>query len=669
MLTGGSAFLMENKSSASGHHHSISVGGLLIALGIIYGDIGTSPLYVLKAIIGEAPISEQLVYGAISCIFWTLTFQTTVKYVITTLQADNNGEGGIFSLYTLVRRQAKWLYIPAIIGGAALLADGIITPPISVSSAIEGLKSVYPSLTQDRIVYIVIAILVALFLFQSLGTQVVGKAFGPIMLLWFSMLATLGILQIVHHPGILLALNPYHGYDLLVNYPGGFWLLGAVFLCTTGAEALYSDLGHCGKDNIRLSWAFVKTCLLLNYFGQGAWLMGHVGATLASLPNNNPFYALMPDWFLIIGIGIATMATIIASQALITGSFTLISEAIRLNMWPRVRLVYPTNVKGQLYVPSINRLLLIGCICIVLYFRESGAMEAAYGLAITLTMLMTTILLSYWLYKRVHHQRLDWFIVGGFLAQYLVVEGTFLVANLDKFPHGGWVSLLIGALLVGVMFVWLKAYDIKKMVTEFVSISPYIQGLQQLSVDDSVAKYATHLVFMSGADDQNQIEAKVIYSIFQKRPKRADVYWFIHVDTTDEPYTMEYQVTELAPNDVYRINFRLGFRIEQKINLYFRRVVEDLVRNKEVDITSRYESLQRQNLTGDFRFVVLERYLSDENELPFFQNLIMQAYFYIRQFISSETKFFGLDTSSVKIERVPLLITIARKANALKRVY
>ncbi len=649
-------------------HHAVSAGGLLIALGIIYGDIGTSPLYVLKAVIGTAAISEQLVYGAISCILWTLTLQTTVKYVITVMQADNNGEGGIFSLYTLVRRQAKWLYIPAMIGGATLLADGIITPPISVSSAVEGLKAVYPSLTQDRVVYIVIAIITGLFMFQSLGTQVVGKAFGPIMFLWFSMLGVLGAAHILDHPGILKAANPYYAYDLLAHYPGGFWLLGAVFLCTTGAEALYSDLGHCGKSNIRLSWTFVKLTLLLNYFGQGAWLISHTGQTLSELPNANPFYAVMPDWFLIPGIAIATLATIIASQAMITGSFTLIAEAIRLNLWPRVRLNYPTNVKGQLYVPSTNRLLWLGCIGVVLYFRESGEMEAAYGLAITTTFLMTTILLSYWLYKRVHHNRFAWLIVGGFLAQYLLVEGAFLVANLVKLPHGGWVSLLIGGVLVSVMFVWLKAAQIKKSVTEYVTMAPYIAKLRELSHDETIAKYSTHLVFMSGADDVTQIESKIIYSIFQKRPKRADVYWFVHVDTTDEPYTMEYKVTELARNDAYRINFRLGFRVEQRINLYFRRVIEDLVLNKEVDIRSRYQSLSKQNVVGDFRFVVLERYLSDENELPFFQNVIMQAYFYIRQFISSETKYFGLDTASVKVERVPLLLTMTRKIDNLTRV-
>ncbi|GGF09760.1 KUP/HAK/KT family potassium transporter [Hymenobacter cavernae] len=641
---------------AKHQHSAISTAGLLIALGIIYGDIGTSPLYVMKAIV-PGVIDPRLVYGGISCVLWTLTLQTTVKYVILTLNADNNGEGGIFSLYALVRRRAAWLTIPAIVGGAALLADGVITPPISVSSAIEGLQAVYPSLNT---VPIVIAILLGLFLLQSFGTQIVGKAFGPIMFVWFSMLAVLGTSFIIQHPSILKAANPYYAYELLVEYPGGFWLLGSVFLCTTGAEALYSDLGHCGKGNIRLSWGFVKLCLLLNYFGQGAWLLAHQGEKLAG---RNPFYELMPDWFLLIGIGIATIAAIIASQALITGSFTLVAEAIRLNMWPKVKLNYPTDVKGQLYVPSMNRLLLIGCIAVVLYFQKSERMEAAYGLAITLTMLMTTTLLTVWLRAK----RVPVPVVALFALVYALIEGSFLVANLIKFPHGGWVSLAIGTALVGVMYVWLRAYYIKKRLTEFVKIEPYMEALKQLSSDETVPKYSTHLVFMTSAERTSEIESKIIYSIFQKRPKRADIYWFVHVDTTDEPYTMEYKVVELAPDDAFRITFRLGFRVEQRINLYFRKVVEDLVRNKEVDITSRYESLSRQHVTGDFRFVVLEKFLSVENEFPVVEKLVMQAYFYIKQFIASEDKYFGLDTSSVKVEKVPLVITPVRDV-ALKRI-
>lgn len=645
---------MEAKQSHS--HTAISTGGLLIALGIIYGDIGTSPLYVMKAIVPGA-IDPRLVYGGISCVLWTLTLQTTLKYVLLTLNADNNGEGGIFSLFALVRRRAAWLTVPAIIGGAALLADGIITPPISVSSAIEGLEAVYPGIPT---VPIVIAILAALFLLQSFGTQIVGKAFGPIMFVWFSMLATLGILWIAQHPGILKAVNPAYAYDLLVRFPGGFWLLGAVFLCTTGAEALYSDLGHCGKGNIRISWIFVKTCLVLNYFGQGAWLLEHQGQ---QLDGRNPFYELMPEWFLLIGIGIATLAAIIASQALITGSFTLVAEAIRLNMWPKVRLNYPTDLKGQLYVPSMNRLLLLGCVGVVLYFQKSENMEAAYGLAITLTMLMTTTLLVVWLRSR----RVAMPIVVLFAVVYGLIEGAFLVANLIKFPHGGWVSLAIGLALVGVMYVWLRAFYIKRRLTEFVKIAPYMDSLKELSADESIPKYSTHLVFMTGAERTNEIESKIIYSIFQKRPKRADIYWFVHVDTTDEPYTMEYKVAELAPDDAFRITFRLGFRVEQRINLYFRKVVEDLVRNKEVDITSRYESLNKQNVTGDFRFIVLEKYLSVENDFPLVEKLVMQAYFYIKQFIASEDKYFGLDTSSVKVEKVPLVIAPIQEV-ALQRI-
>jgi len=613
---------------------------------------------ILKSARVPGLIEPTLILGAISCVILTLTLQTTVKYVIVTLNADNNGEGGIFSLYALVRRRGAWLSAVAIIGGAALLADGVITPPISVSSAIEGLRAVYPTIPT---VPIVIGIIAGLFLLQNFGTQIVGKAFGPIMLVWFTMLGVLGTTWILQNPTILRAFNPYYAYELLVQYPGGFWLLGSVFLCTTGAEALYSDLGHCGKGNIRISWIFVKTTLVLNYLGQGAWLLAHQGQ---NLDGRNPFYALMPEWFLLIGIGIATVAAIIASQALITGSFTLVAEAIRLNMWPKVKLNYPTDVKGQLYVPSMNRLLLLGCIGVVLYFQESSNMEAAYGLAITITMLMTTVLLTAWLRLK----QVNPVLIGLFVALYATIEGSFLVANLVKFPHGGWVSLAIGASLMVVMYVWLRAHFIKRRLTEFVELEPYADNLIALSHDESVPKYSTHLVFLSGAERASEIEQKIIYSIFQKRPKRADIYWFVHVSTTDEPYTMEYKVTEIAPNDVLRITFRLGFRIEQRLNLYFRKVIEELVRNKEVDITSRYESLSKQHVTGDFRFVVLEKFLSVENELPVTEKMVMQAYFYIKQFIASEVQYFGLDTSSVKVEKVPLIISAPQNI-ALKRVH
>jgi KUP system potassium uptake protein len=648
---------MEN---GNGHHHldKVTAAGLLVAMGIVYGDIGTSPLYVMQAIIGKSVINEDVVLGALSCVFWTLTLQTTVKYVIMILRADNRGEGGTLALYALVRRHAKWLTIPTMIGGAALLADGIICPPISVSSAIEGLEILYPNI---KTVPIVLVILSGLFMVQVFGTKVVGGAFGPIMLIWFVMLGTLGAIHISDYPMVIKALNPYYAYNLLANNPTGFSLLGAVFLCTTGAEALYSDLGHCGRGNIRMSWIFVKACLLLNYFGQAAWLMANNGQTLKG---RKPFYELMPDWFLLPGIAIATMAAIIASQALITGSFTLVSEAIRLNFWPKIRLKYPSDHKGQLYVPSINILLFIGCVAVVLYFEKSSNMEAAYGLAITLTMLIDTVLMSYYLYT---HRYNFWWVVM-FLMIYVTIESAFMVANLEKFTHGGWVSVLICAILASVMFIWMKAAQIKSRLTEYVKLAKYVDALKELSRDISIPKYATHLVFMSNASRTTEIESKIIYSIFEKRPKRADVYWFVHVDTTDEPYTMQYKVDVIEPDDAIKVTFKLGFRVEQRINLYLKKVIEDMVKNKEVDVTSRYESLHRHNVIGDFRFVVLEKFLSFENELPFFEQIIMKAYFFIKQFTNSEDKWFGLDTSAVKVEKVPLIIRPAEVVK-LNRVY
>ncbi len=653
-----------------GEHHSnhnkLSLAGLLVTLGIIFGDIGTSPLYVLNAIVGDKIISKELIYGGLSCIVWTLTLQTTIKYVLITLNADNNGEGGIFSLYALVRRRRPYLIFPAIIGGCALLADGVITPPISVSSAIEGLRLIKSdsfNFSELPTVPIVIAIISLLFLIQRVGTSMVGKAFGPIMLAWFGMLAVLGIATIGKHIDVLNCLNPYYAYNLLVNYKEGFWILGAVFLCTTGAEALYSDLGHCGKKNIRVSWIFVKSALLLNYFGQGANLLNHEGQKLTDI-GLNPFYDLMSPAFLPFGIAIATMATITASQALISGSFTLISEAIRLNVWPKVALKYPSEMKGQLYVPSANLILWAGCIGVVLYFQEASKMEHAYGLAITIAMLMTTLLLVNYL----SHIKVNKWLISLLFLVYLAIEGSFLAANLLKFTQGGWVSLVISSIFIFVMWIWYKGRKIKNRLTEFVPLKSYIPILEQLSKDESISKFATHLVYLTSADLQNEIESKVMYSILQKQPKRADIYWFVHIHVDDQPYTMQYKVDHIVSNDIIKVEFKLGFRVEQKINYYFRRVVEELVLNGEVDVTSRYTSLKEQNITGDFKFVVLQRHLSNENELSAYDQFIMDIYFTLDKLSLSEAKAFGLDTSSVLIEKVPLVIAPLKEFK-LKRFY
>lgn len=645
---------------SSRHNNAVTAGGLIITLGIIFGDIGTSPLYVMKAIIGEENIIDSVVVlGGLSCIFWTLTLQTTIKYVIITLKADNKGEGGIFSLFALVRRtKIKWLYIPAIIGGATLLADGIITPPISVASSIEGLRILNEDIPT---IPIILFILGALFFIQQFGTKFIGRFFGPIMMIWFLMLAILGINQLIENVGVLKAINPYYGYQLLANRPEGFWILGAVFLCTTGAEALYSDLGHCGRNNIRVSWIFVKTALLLNYFGQGAWLLNNEGTSLAHV---NPFYALMPSWFLITGVIISTFAAVVASQALISGSFSIINEAIRLNFWPKVKIKFPTDLKGQLYIPSVNWLLLTGCISIVWYFKESANMEAAYGLAIILTMLMTTTLLTLYLVLK----RWNLILILLFSSLFLSIEISFLIANLSKFVHGGWVTLLIASFLIAIMFSWYQARKIKNSFVEFVHLKDYLGLLADLSKDLSVPKFATHLVYLTSADNKGEIESKVIYSIMQKQPKRADIYWFVHVDVTDEPYRMDYTVRHLETNDIIRVDFRLGFRIDPKINMLFRKVVEDLVREKEVDITSRYESLNKNNVIGDFKFVVLEKYLGYESNMPFYKKIILDIYFILKEVSMSEEKAFGLDTSSVLVEKVPMVIGPVKDIK-LKRIF
>ncbi|MBA4241722.1 MAG: potassium transporter Kup [Sphingobacteriaceae bacterium] len=648
---------MENNHTIN----KVTFAGLLVTLGIIYGDIGTSPLYVMSAIVGKSPIDGNMVKGAISAIFWTLTLQTTLKYVILTLRADNKGEGGIFSLFTLVKRtKFKWLLVPAIIGGSALLADGIITPPISVSAAIEGLRFFKPELNT---VPIVIGILCGLFFIQQFGTSFIGKFFGPLMTLWFLMLGILGVYRLTSDWSVLSSLNPYYTYLLLKTHPSGFLILGAVFLCTTGAEALYSDLGHCGKQNIRISWIFVKSMLVLNYFGQGAWLISQEGKTLDVFKSNNPFYAMMPESFVPYGIMIATIAAIVASQALISGSFTLINEAMRLNLWPKVEVKYPTVLKGQIYIPSLNWLLLAGCIGVVLYFRESSNMEAAYGLAIVLCMLMTTTLLNFYMHMKRYNK---WFIFG-IIAVYLIIEFSFLAANLSKFSHGGWITLLIAMVLMSIMTIWFLAKKIGQRYVDMVKLADHQSKLIDLSHDESLTKYATHLVYMTSANNPEEIEAKIIYSILQKRPKKADVYWFVHVDVMNEPYQMDYKVTHVSGKEIIRIDFRLGFRVAPKVNLLFRKVVEELVKQKEVDITSRYESLNKNNVIGDFKFVVLEKFLSYDNDLPFFEKTILNIYFFLKRFSLSEAKAFGLDSSSLKIEKFPMVINTPKKMN-LKRI-
>lgn len=626
--------------------HRVSFGGLLISLGIIFGDIGTSPLYVFKAIFNKGEVQELMIYGGLSCIFWTLTLQTTIKYVLIVLNADNKGEGGILSLFSLVRKRAKWLIIPAIIGASTLLADGMITPAITISSAVEGLAIKNPGLPTIPIVVLIIS---SLFLIQRFGTNIVGRVFGPLMFIWFSTIGVLGLSYVGHSPEIWKALNPYYAYQLLANYPNAWFILGAIFLCTTGAEALYSDMGHCGKNNIRISWIFVKLMLILNYFGQGAWLLENKGLVLGEI---NPFYAIMPDWFVVWGVTIATIAAVIASQAMISGSFTLIAEAVRLNIWPKVTIRYPSDHKGQIYVPSVNLILYLGCMLIILIFRESSNMEAAYGLSINMTFIMTTILMTTFMLRK----KINITFIALFAGVYMVIEVAFLVGNISKIAHGGWLTLLLAIVLYIVMYSWFGARKIKNRFVKFVNIKDYFPILAELSEDKSVPQFASHLVYLTSANNIQEVEAKITYSIINKKPKRADVYWLAHVDVMDNPHTREYKVTQLIPGKLIRIDFHLGFREEQKISLLFRKVVEEMVKNGEIDITSNYNTLKKYHIPGDFNFVVLEKVISKTHFLKWNEKIILEIYKVLKKFSLSEEKGFGLDSSFVTLERVPLTI-------------
>ncbi|MBX2896011.1 MAG: KUP/HAK/KT family potassium transporter [Cyclobacteriaceae bacterium] len=627
-----------------------SAAGVLVAMGIIYGDIGTSPIYTLRFIVGEHIITRDLIFGGLSCVFWTLTLITTLKYVYLALNADNKGEGGIFALYALVRRyKANWVIFPAIIGCCTLIADGFITPAISVTSAIEGLRSLNPEISQHTILTIVIAILLALFLFQQFGSSVVGKTFGPVMLIWFLFIGSIGLYHLAGNFEVLKALNPVYAYELLVKYPGGFWILGAVFLCTTGAEAMYSDLGHCGKSNIRIGWGFVKVCLLFSYFGQGAWLLAREGTTL---DETIPFFEIMPQSILFIGVILATFATIIASQALISGTFTLVNEAMKLKLWPATRVRYPSTVKGQIYIPAINWILMFGCIIVVLYFKESSAMEGAYGLAITFDMLMTTSLLVYYFTTSKKSTIRSSVMAFAFFS----IEGAFLISNLSKFSHGGWFSFSIAFIFFLMMYILLRARILRDRHTEFVDLKHYVPLIQDLQADTSVPKEATNLVYMAVANSKRYIDSNIVYSIFKKRPKRADVYWFVHVDTVDSPYTSKYSVDTIIPKKCFFVRIKLGFKSDHRVNLIFNKVLHDMAESAEIDLISHYDSLQRHSMPADFKFIILHSLASVDSEISTFDNLIIQGYRFIKKYSLATEEMYGLELANVEVERVPIMV-------------
>ncbi len=641
----------------------LTIAGMLVTIGVVYGDIGTSPLYVMKALVegngGLESISKEFIYGSLSLIFWTLTLLTTIKYVLIALKADNHGEGGILALYSLIRKRGAWLIYPAMIGGAALLADGVLTPAVTVTTAVEGLKGIPAYVnsfgsSQSTVILITIFILCFLFLIQRTGTEIIGRLFGPIMLLWFVMLGVLGVVHIFGNLDILKSLSPHYGIKLLFgeHNKAGFAILGSVFLATTGAEALYSDLGHVGRRNIYGTWPFVKICLLLNYFGQGAWLL-HVKDTHALLNkiSFNPFFELMPNNFRIFGVVFATFAAIIASQALITGSFTLVSEAIKLNLLPRFKIYYPALSKGQMYIPTVNILLMFSCIGVVLFFRTSAHMESAYGLAITITMLMTTILLFQYLNKKKVSKLLSLLMVISFGT----LETAFFISSASKFFHGGFVTVIIASVILIHMILWFKASILEQAVTKEVSLEDYVFRLGKLRKDEHFPLYATNLVYLTSKSKPGQVNEEIMYSILDKRPKKAEVYWFINVQVTDEPRTMEYTVENFGTDYVFKVQLRLGFRVEQKVSTYLRQVVTDLMESHEIKEQYQLYSTNDVNRNiGDFCFVLVREELPHDTDLPLFERLIMQFRLQLKKITVSPVRWFGLEHTDVKIEHVPL---------------
>lgn len=634
------------------------LAGLLMTLGIVFGDIGTSPLYVMKAIVstGETPDTDYIL-GALSCIIWTLTLQTTVKYVLIALRADNNGEGGILALYALLRRhRRRWIYVIAVIGASTLLADGVITPAITVTTAIEGLEGISPDLP---VMPVVIAIITVIFFVQRFGTEHIGRTFGTFMLLWFLLLGVAGAAALTACPQVLKAFNPFYAVRLLVESPSWFFILGAVFLCTTGAEALYSDLGHCGRRNITISWLFVKAMLILNYLGQGAWILANEGRITAGV---NPFYAIVPQDMLLFAIVMATGAAIVASQALISGSFSILSEAMNLHFWPRMRIKHPTNVKGQLFIPAVNLTMYVGVVLTVLLFRDSSRMEAAYGLAITITMLMTTLLLGFYLRMSGTARAAALAFVGA----YCVIEGIFLAANLSKFMAGGWFTLLIGGLLCFIMLVWVAALKIRRRHLSSKRTSDYYGIISDIKADDTIPKYASNLVYVNHSHGEGSVDDKLVYSIINKQPKRADHYWLLNLEFVDTPDTLEYTFTPLVKDTLFSVTMRIGFRIEPRVSLYLRQIVEDLVADGKLDLTSTYPSLRKNGIPGDFRFVIIHRIYYPEDSHNRRQNLLMSLYAIIRKIGIDEPNALGLDTSVVVVERVPLIIS--GRAKHLRRI-
>ena len=654
-----------------------SAGMFLVTIGIVYGDIGTSPMYVMKSIVegngGIAHVDTDFIIGALSLVIWTITLLTTIKHVLIALKADNHGEGGIFALYSLVRNCGKWLIIPTMVGGCTMLADGVLTPAVTVTTAVEGLRSIPfmdKVLGEGQLIVLIITITIVsvLFLIQRNGTSHIGKLFGPVMLIWFLFLGITGILFSLGDLSILRAINPLYAIKVLVspNNKAGIMILGSVFLCTTGAEALYTDMGHVGKENIMISWPFVKICLILNYMGQCSWIISNQGnAELAAIADLNPFYMMLPAGMRPVAIVLSALAAIIASQALISGSYTLVHEAASLDLMPHLNVRYPSDTKGQIYIPVINKLLWILCIMVILYFRSGSRMENAYGLAITISMLMMTILFT--VYIGVLHGRKLGAVL--FAVVFAAIEGIFFVSSLGKFTVGGYVAIILSLVILHVMISWYRGTQIERMQKVKLHLVDYTGAIRTLQNDSTVPYCANNLVYLSKNEDFELIDRDILYSIFDREPKRADAYWFISVNTTDNPFQREYEVNTLGTDFIFRVNLNLGFKVRQSVNIYLRQIVNDLMKSGELPPQNKEYSIYGPSAIGSFKFCLIRKMMPMEGDLSGFDNMLIHTKYFIRRIAGSPLKWFGLETSRVIIEYVPLFLPRRKEEQRLERIY
>ncbi len=639
--------------------NKVSLMSLLVTLGIVFGDIGTSPLYVFTAITNGHIFDEVLVLGSLSCIFWTLLIIATFKYIYLALNADNHGEGGIFALYALLRKtKSKWIIYPALIGCATLISDGFITPAISISSAVEGLSLIYPDIST---LPIVVAIVIGLFLIQQFGTKRIGVFFGPIMLIWFLTLGTLGVLQLIKNPEVLKAINPAYAVSFLYSYPKAIWVLGAVFLCTTGAEALYSDLGHCGKKNIRIAWFFVLSMLLLNYFGQAAFCLSMQGKGSF----DSVFYATVPDGFLYYVIGIATLSTIIASQALITGIFTLANEAIKLKLWTNLKVKYPTTHKGQIYIPAINYFLLFGCLLVIFIFKKASNMEAAYGLAITIDMIMTSILLGFLLRIRKRKFKI---IFTFFVVVFLVIEFTFLVSNLIKIPHGGWFTLLLSIFFFLLLLFYNKAKKLRSRFAEYQRMEDIKPMLISIQNDIQIPFYATNIVYPTRSSNVSLIDRTIVHSLFYMQPKRAKVYWFLHLEIADIPYGIEYKVETIIPKNAFFVTLKLGFKEPHLMDYFIKKIYQELMVSGEINPESAFSSITEFNVPTDFKYVIINSRVASESELSMMDLFTIKLYRMLKSSGLTVISDFGLEAVNTIEEKIPINVSKIENSSQIKRI-